>query len=335
MANKSFDERYPAMFQPGGEGHPVMFQPGGDGPETGPEPATARVSHENQPEQLPAPPTAARTDGTLSTDGAAWRWWLPLAAAVAMIAAGLFALTAQYWLPASVTVDPAAFHGIVLQPWGQMIYPAAPALLGTGIGVLGALLLMASRRNAAAESRLRGATAVLAALAGAAGWVSLFATYLFPEVTYNYNGMDGSGQQPPMPWTYLMMPVGTWLLSVAVLLLAALFAVPRRWQDGEPGGEGRPVGGHPSAGRALVLGAAAAVAGILALFAPYLFPLATGSTTIEVSTGNTISQSGWPFMGQFLAAPLLLSGLLVLAWAVLHLALAPGRRPEPAQGTVP
>lgn len=323
-----FDERYPAMFQPGGEG-----------PDAGPEPAAARVSQENQPDQVKAASTAARadgsdatatrTDGTPSTDGLAWRWWVPLAAAVVLIAAGLVALTVQYWLPASMDMDPAAFQGIVLQPWGQLVYPAAPALIGTGTGLLGVLLFLASRRSKAAEPQFRAATATLAALAGAAGWVFLFATYLFPEVIFD--GYDSNGRPPPMPWTYMVMPVGTWLLSVALLLLAALLTVPRRRQSAGPDGEMLSLGGGPSAGRALVFGAAATVAGVLALFASYLFPLATGSTTIEVSAGNTVSQSGWAVMAPYIASPLLLAGLLILAWAVLYLALKPVRAVRQSQ----
>lgn len=332
MRNGNFDERYPAMFQPGGDGPDSAGEPAAHSPAAPPEPDEKR--HAVQANSGPGYTTEAGPGETGGHgDGPAWRWWVPLAAAVAMIAAGLFALTAQYWLPPSMEMDPAAFQGIVLQPWGQLIYPAAPALLGTGTGILGALILMASRRSAAAEPPLRAAMAVLAALAGAAGWVFLFATYLFPEVIFD--GYDSNGRPPPMPWTYLVMPVGTWLLSVALLLLATLLTVPRRWHSGRPEGDALPLGGRPSAGRALVFGVVATVAGVLTLFAPYLFPLATGTTTIEVSAGNTVSQAGWATVAQFVSGPLLLAGLVILAWALLHLALSPRSAGHQGQGEAP
>lgn len=329
MRNSNFDERYPAMFQPGGDGPGVAGDPAAESRAAQPEPEEAKraVQATGGPDYTAE---AAPAENGEYGDGPAWRWWLPLAAAVVMIAAGLFALTVQYWLPVSMDMDPAAFQGIVLQPWGQLVYPAAPALIGTGTGLLGVLLLLASRRSTVAEPQLRAVTAVLAALAGAAGWVFLFATYLFPEVIFD--GYESNGRPPPMPWTYMVMPVGTWLLSVALLLLAALLTVPRRWQDTGPAGEVLPLGGQPSAGRALVFGAVATTAGVLALFAPYLFPLATGSTTIEISAGNTVGQSGWAVMAQYIASPLLLAGLVILAWALLHLALSPRRAGRQAQG---
>lgn len=287
------------------------------GPGPGPEPAAERPgpAMAPTPQQIPTPVAGA------STGQPVWRWPVPLAAAIVMIAGGLFSLTAQYWLPAANSVDSTAFPTFNVQPWGQIIPQAAPALLGTGVGILGALLFLASRRHAAAEPALRAVFGALALAVGVAGWMLLFATVLFPEVMYR--GNSGYAERPQTPWTYLVMPVGTWLLAVAVLMLAVLCVVPRR--AGSQDGQVLPAGGRPSARRALVFGAATAAAGLCALFAPYLFPTATGTVTIEVSPGVTFGQSGWAVMAQFLGPPLLLAGLVVLAWAFLSLALSPRR----------
>lgn len=338
MASRQFDERYPAMFQPGGDGADVSAatvaetsaaamvpskdsRPPAREPETmvepNPEPERAGPELTPTPQEIPTP---AAGD---SAEWPAWRWPVPLAAALVLLAAGVFSLTAQYWFPAANTADPNASQGIMLQPWGEIISQAAPALLGTGVGILGALLFLASRRRAAAEVGLRAAFGLLALAVGVAGWVFLFATFLFPEVM-NLQG-PGYADRQQTPWTYLVMPVGTWLFAMAVLMLAVLCVVPRRWRAGWPDGEVLPTGGRPSAGRALVLGAATAVAGMCALFASHLFPLATGTVTVHAASGDVFSHSDWAVLARYLGPPLLFAGLVVLAWAFLSLALTPRR----------
>ncbi|MGP9501404.1 hypothetical protein ACT3TS_04235 [Specibacter sp. AOP5-B1-6] len=343
MAARQFDERYPAMFQPGGDGADVSAAtvaeisaaavvpskesgPHAREPEIVVEPVPERpgpVPERPGPELTPTPQEIPTPAAGASAEWPAWRWPVPLAAALVMLAAGVFSLTVQYWLPAAATADPSASQGITLQPWGELISSAAPALLGTGVGILGALLFLASRRRAAAEVGFRAAFGLLALAAGVAGWVFLFATFLFPEVM-NLQG-SGYAERQQTPWTYLVMPVGTWLFAVAVLMLAALCVVPRRWRAGSPDGEVLPTGGRPSARRALVLGAATAAAGMCALFASYLFPLATGTVTVHAASGDVLSHSDWAVLARFLGPPLLLAGLVVLAWAVLSLALTPRR----------
>lgn len=84
-------------------------------------------------------------------------------------------------------------------------------------------------------------------------------------------------------------------------------------------------GARPSTVRGLWFGTAAA--GMAALFAPYLFPLATGTVVVELADGGQATHQDWAISAQNLVSPLLLVGLLVLGWALVSLAVTPRRGP--------
>lgn len=363
MAAQGFDERYPAMFQPGGEDTPdAPFTGGGKESaagstqqEQGAEqaPATAGAGAVAPQDAGPAPQESELTEQPVHAQlPKAWPphlWIIALAAAGVMIAGGVFALTVQYWLPSSMEMDPADFSGIELAPWGQIIFGASPPLIGVGVGILAAMLFLAARRSAAMEPILLRAFAVLTVVVGVTGWTALFATVIFPGVAATWEA--GYGGRPAMPWTYLVSFTGVWLFSLALLMLAALIVVPRQWQQPAhgPGGHNEwdapedtddggthdgasPSGslrlpGRPSAMRGLSLGAAAAAAGMFVLFAPYIFPQATGMVMVELPNGSQATHQDWAVTAQVLVTPLLLSGFLVLAWSLVTLAVTPREPP--------
>lgn len=352
MAKPNFDERFPLMFQPGGAdpGMPAwppaaapletagshiadVTSPAGSPQRTdalaGATPSDAGTAGAGLP-HAPAPQDAAPQDEAPHDQTAQSHVWPPLlwisalAASAVMLAAGVFALTAQYWLPSSMEMDPANFQGVQLQPWGQVIFAAAPPLLATGIGIPATLLFLASRRTAEWERALRTTFAGLAAVVGAASWIGLFATVIFPDAALKWAG--GGSRGLALPWTYLVSFSGTWLSCLAVLMMAVLFVVPRRWQHPVPE-QTMAEPASPSAVRGLWFGAAVVAAGLFAMFAPYMFPLATGVVTVELSEGQTSSHEDWAVSAQYLVTPLLLAGFVVLGWALVHLATAPRREP--------
>lgn len=127
------------------------------------------------------------------------------------------------------------------------------------------------------------------------------------------------------------MPCSTWLLAVALFMVATLFVVPRRWRlwpgphDGDnPGsgvtGEAVPTGGAPVAWRGLVFGFAALATAAVAVCAPTLFPLSTGVQTVATPDGGSYLQQAWAALAPLLVIPLMLAGLVVLGWACVQLA---------------
>lgn len=357
MKNSEFDERYPAIFQPGGDEHVRTAVPPAPA-SVKPREAAVAVPTRRIPVLEPASldpksfsenqPTAPDSDtsadeatmvASVASDSArcpAWRWLIPVGVALVLLVAGVFCLGAQYWVPASLEIDPSKFHGLNVQPWGLFVYQAAPFLLGGGAGILGGMLFLASRRWAARETVLRTAFGLFALAVGVAGWVTNFALVFFPEASYMRTA-DYNAAPQPAPLAYVLMSCGIWLLCLALLMLAVLFVVPRRWRHVWPdAGDGTnqnvPTDRGPSAGRGLVFGVAATFASVFALFAPYMFPMSTGVQTVQTADGGTYSQQAWAALAQGLLVPLMLAGMIVLSWACITLAVTP-RRVSPQEHT--
>lgn len=241
-----------------------------------------------------------------------------------MLALGAFCITAQYWLPAAKTVNPADYHGLNLDPWGRVIFMAAPALLSGGFGLMGALLFVASRRSARAEPAYLLALGLLGVLVSAAGYVALFANFLFPEAL-QFRSTGNETVPPDIPWPYAIGPSGVSLLTLGLLMLAVLLVVPRRWQ---PGGLERRATLRAGRARAGWFGAVCLAGGVFSMMTPYLFPLSTGSQTVELANGGTTLLQSWTNQAGILMPSLLLVGVVAVAWAVILPAVAPAVEPD-------
>lgn len=275
MSRRSFDERYPAMFQPGGEGaEALVWAPAEVRGETAvPSRNAQEPEHPVEPDPLAvsAAGPMAMEDETLDPPPWPPRLWLGiLAAAIAMIAGGVFALTAQYWVPSAMEIDPSKFGG------------------------------------------------VLSATLGVAGWAGMYAMAIFPEALTQWS--SGKGQRYAMPWTYMVGGSGMWLFILALGMVAVLVVVPQRRHNA------RPL-------RGLLLGAALWAAGMFAMFAPYIYPTATGTVIVELSGGGQAAHQDWAALARNVVTPLLLAACLVIGWALVSL-VSPARTAPEAEVTV-
>lgn len=160
---------------------------------------------------------------------------------------------------------------------------------------------------------------------GVAGWVSNFAMVFFPQATQQATSPYDQAPQP-VPLAYVLMSCGIWLLALALLMLAVLFVVPRRWRHvwpeaGDDAIQSVPTGRGPSAARGLVFGVVVVAASVYALVAPYMFPMSTGVQTVQSGDGGTYSQQAWAGLAQGLLIPFMLAGMIVLGWGCIHLAV--------------
>lgn len=318
MATNEFDERYPALFQPGGEEpgtEPAMAAPAPTGQvhtaqQEGVTPPVGAAGHTANAAAEPAPGEAARP---------ALKWLAPLATAVLMIAAGVFALTAQYWIEASMVPGPGDSNRGMSSTWGYDIAAAGSGLTTVGLGIVAVCLFLASRLQAATEALGRTAFGAFTVAVGIAGLVCLFAFALFPEqADYTAAAYDGATRRTP--WPIVVMPTGLWLVCLSALMLAVLIVVPKVWVEG-PGGDDASEDsleqGRPSLKRATWFGGGAVAAGLLALLAPHLFSAADrGAQQFD----RLPSLSG-PQFAQLPAPALLVAGLLILGWAAIRSAM--------------
>ncbi|WP_269938455.1 hypothetical protein [Arthrobacter sp. HY1533] len=323
MGKQGFDQRYPAMFQPGGEGHteepyePGLLQAPMQAPMREPVPP-AQAWPEAAPEGVqPEPPTEApETSAEPQTRHlplvpeprwGARSWVLGLSAIGLTFAAAAFCLLAAALIPAAGSTDPSDFHGILMVPWGIAIAPGAPALFTAGLGMLAALFLVASRHYTghAWWFHIAAAAVGLAALAG--GAVAMFSESLFAEMLYTQAMNQGNNF---ISW-YMVFQQASWQLLLLGLAILVLTLVVR------PDGNGAP--GRPSVPAALWTGAVLACAGVWTWFAPQAFPLAEGRT-VELLESQSYAVQAWTYVVGQAGGPLLTVGAGALFWALLILA---------------
>lgn len=321
-----FDERYPAMFQPGGDGPssenhvPEQLLPP-KGVPAPPLPSVVERAVGRVPEVAPeAGPVEVERDAphraaAPETQWGSSSWAAGLIAVVLTFAAAAFCLFAAALIPAARSSAPSDFHGILMIPWGIAILPGAPALFTAGMGMLAALFLLASRHYPRRVWRfhLAGAAVGLVALAG--GTVAMFSEILFAEMLYTTAMM----QENFIPW-YMVFQLASWQLLFLGLAILALTVVLR------PQGNGVP--SRASAAAALWTGSVLAVAGVWSWFAPQAFPLAEG-TTVNMSQDQFYRVQAWTYVVGQAGGPLLAVGAATLFWGLLVLTTTRRRQREP------
>lgn len=256
MKGNEYDERYLAMFQPGGESRPWEAVPPGTGIENfadTADPAAAPGTGASM-----APP-AGSYEPTFSWKAVAGG----LGAALAGLLAGSSCLLLGALMPSAraFTVDP--LQGMASTPWGMTLAVAAAPLITSSLAAMAAIPLLAARQPQAPVAVLRRsallvgvATLVLAALL-------VFNETFFPAVLW-WNP-EGGSYPPAQVWNVF---AGTGKLPLATLGLAVLTAV---YVDQPRADRG------PMAGRAIRSGGLLLAAGFIMNFATHLFPDVAGS----------------------------------------------------------
>ena len=213
MAAKNFDERYPAIFQPGNEDLPAsMHWPAPDatvpsksvpskpvpsmpaatvpaklvqGPEAGHDPLPEPVG-KIAPQDDVASSSIVETP-TGSTEGAStaqrsWRLWgMPAVAGALLLALGVIAPLVPVWMTAAEGDDSAI---VSRQMWTYLTAPLAAPMIAGGLGVLATLLFLYSQQHPTRRTGLRRVFALAAAAVVAGGAYAQFSVYLIPPVIH-------------------------------------------------------------------------------------------------------------------------------------------------------
>lgn len=344
-----FDERYPAMFQPGGDRLPAPITV--PVPMPVPVPAAAPAPAPAPPMPLDPPsgsagnlleesqdtPAAEDADGSRIPASAATRppwsprtWAAGVAAALLCLAAGLFALTATTWIPASRMTRPEDYLGMSVLPWGWLLLGAAAPLVVAGLGMLALMLFLGSRQFPNNTRTLRAGVAAIAAAALVLAVLGIFFDQLFPgqmQITIN-----PASPQWPVPWQAFLTQAMASFAVLGLTILAVLAVLRPAPGDpdteppvGAPSGtsprEGAPSNSAssnsaPSAKAAWLVGLVFLGFAAFALFAQLMFPLSMAVQTV-VQGDYTTQTTPWPQRIVTFAAPLTLAGAGSLLWGVL------------------
>ncbi|WP_449373944.1 hypothetical protein [Arthrobacter psychrolactophilus] len=313
MSEQGFDARYPAMFQPGGE------------QSTTPEPPAAAPTPVPLPAQMekPAPPIVPARVATPSEKNLWLIWRMPLALAVALIAAAVFCFMAQYWLKVSISFDESAAFGWINQQWPNLIFPASSPLLAAGLSLLVVWLWMVSRATATLEARYRAVFRNAAVALLLFGLFARFCQQLFPAPLNPVLVIDAETGMPvryllSQPWTVALNEIASVPLVVGLLMLAALLAAPSLWPVDEPELEvdGLMVRPNFYAARANLMGTGCLVVAFLVQLTPVAFPAAQPRKLVQ--DGDISYLQPWTETVQLLMQPFLIAAVVILVVTALR-----------------
>ena len=339
MGNSNFDQRYPAMFQPGGEDHPAeqyfpqppeqqvperqeQPQPPELSPEQQTHPSTATGAKasvapvpgmkppgedELNPEQIDEP-LAAPAPVTRRVNRWSTRSWIICGLAIVLVFAGsAFCFSATALIPGSASLDPTRFHGIMVVPWGQVIFLGGPALLTAGLAILAAMFLLAARGYPRLAWQFQAVAGVAGLVTLGLGLMAVFSDRLFTNLLYDpANFQMGSN---PLPWYSVFALAASHLMILGPVVLALVVIL-------HPGKQGTPGAATPKT--TFWTGVLITAAGIWVWFSPQFFPLARGAR-LEMLDQN-ITTAPWTYSLSQAGGPLVLVGTLVLFWWVFIVA---------------
>lgn len=329
LGNSSFDDRYPALFQPGGE----LLPPDLDAPslnwgqatrlievadeELPPLPASRGIVGEPsllEQEQEPGVPPEAVESLTLSPWGLR-KWLAGLGAALLTLVVGVLCLTVGIWVPSARLIDATRESMYGGTAWGMNVAEAGLPLITASIAMLALLFILGSRHYCSKERLLRmcAATVGVASLVLAA--IAMFADRAFPNTVYIEP--EANAYAPMQIWSLTTGTARLPLTALGLTILMVVWLLPT-------------IICHVQVrSRALKSGLVLLVVGFVMIFAPQLFPDAT-SVPISTSNGMIFSSPPWTHSVKDVASSVVVVGAASLLLSVV-LNLLPPRNQSPLE----
>ncbi|MDJ0316937.1 hypothetical protein [Arthrobacter antibioticus] len=260
-----------------------------------------------------APPQHARehvpvlVQDERQTQWSAKTWIWGLSGVLITFAGAVFCLLAGFLIPSARSADPTNFHGIMVIPWGSAILGGAPALFTASVGMLAALIFLASRHYTDQSRWFRGGLALIGLVSLGFGTLGLFGATLMPELFYNPVRSQENANQ--IPWPYFFQLSNGPLLILGLIIIAILIM-------GWPAASRKPGAFSGKAG--VLTGIAFIGLGVWTWFAPQLFPLELGSETRSID-GFDYNTTPWPQILTGVGDHLSMVGFGALFWGLLLL----------------
>lgn len=326
MSKQPFDDRYPAMFQPGGEAMPAgIHLPVTPADTIAPAAAPAAVpvmpqapgqysTASDAQEALAATglpiPAAAGLAGTEPVDSNAtadpgagakspWLLWrVPAIVGALLLSLGVLLPVLPFWIAKS-SGDPNEMYAGEM--WAYVASQAAAPMVGVGAGALALLLFLYTQQHPTRREGLRRLFAIASAAVLAAGLFAQFATYIYPPIRHeSVDSLSGQSTFFMSPSTFVSL-LGLFAfgpLVVGLLMFAAL-----------------AISHKTSLIRAYTVGLLLVAVAVFSQFAQKIFPNVPLST--QYYEGGNQGIPGWPSMLPMLTPALVAAGVIVIAAAAL------------------
>lgn len=298
MAAQGFDERYPAMFQPGGEDMPADVQWSTPAP-TRPATLVDEPVDNGGDVKLSESDIAKVRPGDASAQSPWLLWRVPVMVAALMVGAGAMVPVVSWWNSRSRESGEAGYEN---QMWTYLAAPLATPVAGAGLGIAAALFFLYTQMHPTRGQGLRRLFTIATVAVLAAGVFAQMASHIVLPTTFESIDPDtGIGStyitQPDFVGAISLMAFGP--LLVGMLMFAALaisknFSLPRMYFV------------------SLLLMVAAGFSQV----AQYFFP--DVQSTSQVFDGGIQTIPGWPFLLPLLTPALLTAAALIIAAALLY-----------------
>lgn len=286
LGNRGFDDRYPAVFQPGGE----LLPPEVQAPAQSRDKATSKV--EKADDSFPSPTVGLGTVGgpffleqqqrldvplesvESMTTPSLWsfRTWLAgLGAALLTMGAGVFCLTVGFWIPSARRIGSSQGSMYGGAAWGMNMAAAGIPLITASIAMLALLFILGSRHYRTKERLLRMCTAMVGVACLVLAAIAMFADRVFPNAVFVE--AEENAYALMQIWSLATGTARLPLTALGLTILVVVWLLPT-------------ITCHEQIrSRAMKSGLVLLAVGFIMIFAPQLFPEAT---SVPLSGSNDI-----------------------------------------------
>lgn len=242
-------------------------------------------------------------------------WLAGLGAALLALVAGVLCLTVGIWVPSARLIDATQESMYGGTAWGMNMAEAGIPLITASIAMLALLFILGSRHYLSKERLLRRCAATVGVASLVLAAIAMFADRAFPNTVFIE--AEANAYAPMQIWSLATGTARLPLTALGLTILVVVWLLPT-------------ISCHEQTrSRARKSGLVLLVVGFVMIFAPQLFPEATG-VPLSGSNGMVFSSPPWTYSISVVASSVVFVGAASLLLSVV-LNLLPPRNQRPLE----